>query len=52
MWAYPLPSLIAFAGWLYVLGTAGAWHIAGGGVVIVSGTLAFALWRVCGRGGT
>jgi amino acid transporter len=51
MWAYPLPSLIAFAGWLYVLGTAGAWHIAGGVVVIISGTLAFALWRVCSRGG-
>jgi amino acid transporter len=43
MWLYPLPSLIALVGWLYVLGTAD-WKVLLLSLgVVVSGILAFAL---------
>jgi amino acid transporter len=44
MWLYPLPSLIALAGWLFVLGTSGIAYLAAGAGVIVSGCIAFAIW--------
>lgn len=43
MWLYPLPSLIALSGWLFVLGTAG-WQVLLLSLgVVVSGVLAFGL---------
>lgn len=43
MWLYPLPSLIALAGWLFVLGTRTAllWAVA---AVIVSGVIVYLLF--------
>jgi amino acid transporter len=43
MWLYPLPSLIAFAGWLFVLGTAGVLYIAAAFVVVAAGIDAYAI---------
>jgi amino acid transporter len=44
MWFYPIPSLIALAGWLFVLGTV-RWELWGGmAVVIVSGTIVYFLF--------
>lgn len=49
MWLYPLPSLIALAGWLFVLGTAG-WQILLLSLgVVVSGVLAFAVRQAIER---
>ncbi|HEY3137739.1 MAG TPA: APC family permease [Blastocatellia bacterium] len=44
MWLYPLPSIIAFAGWLYILGTNGAYYILLGVSLMVIGIAAF-LWQ-------
>lgn len=44
MWLYPLPSLIALAGWLYVLGTADVRVLSLSLGVVVTGVLAFAVW--------
>jgi len=49
MWAYPLPSLIALVGWLFLTGTSGLWMLAGALGVIASGCLAFVLWNVWPR---
>ena len=44
MWAYPVPSAIALAGWLYIFATSG-WGFAGLGIVmIVAGVGAYMLW--------
>ena len=43
MWLYPLPSLIALCGWLYVLGTADRLVLLLSLTVVVSGVLAFGL---------
>jgi hypothetical protein len=45
MWAYPLPSLIALAGWLFLAGASGAWLLLGALGVIASGCLAFVVWN-------
>jgi amino acid transporter len=44
MWFYPLPSLVALAGWLYVLGTSGMVVLGLSLIVLVTGVLAFFLW--------
>ena len=45
MWMYPVPSVIALAGWLYVFLTSG-WSIALFGLgVLATGVAAFTLWR-------
>ena len=45
IWLYPLPSLIALAGWSYIFLTSG-WTFALCGIgVIATGLAAFALWR-------
>ena len=45
MWLYPLPSLVALAGWSYIFVTSG-WRFALYGVlVLASGVVAFAVWR-------
>lgn len=49
MWLYPLPSLIALAGWLFVLGTA-QWKILAMSLgVVVTGVIAFWLWSAASR---
>ena len=45
MWLYPLPSVVALAGWSYIFATSG-WKFAIYGVlVLASGMVAFAFWR-------
>lgn len=45
MWLYPLPSLIALCGWLFVFGMADGKVLALSGGVLATGCLAFAAWR-------
>ena len=49
MWLYPLPSLIALAGWLFVFGMADKSVLLASLSVIGSGCLAFALWKLWQR---
>jgi len=44
MWLYPLPSLVAMAGWIFVISTSGWRYIATGAIVIGAGVAAY-LWR-------
>jgi hypothetical protein len=45
MWMYPLPSVIAFAGWSYIFLTSG-WRYAGFGLLTLSaGVAAYWLWK-------
>ena len=44
MWFYPLPSLVAAAGWTFIL-VARHQYLLPSLAVLVSGTLAYALWR-------
>jgi amino acid transporter len=44
MWLYPLPSLVAMCGWIFVIATSGWQYIAFGFVVIGAGVAAY-LWR-------
>ena len=44
MWLYPVPSVVALAGWLYIFATSG-WGFAGLGVVMVAvGVGVYAVW--------
>ena len=49
MWLYPIPSVIALAGWSYVYLASGWTYAISGLAVVASGVAAFALWRA--RGG-
>ena len=50
MWLFPLPALLALAGWLYAFGSAGTWPIAFGVLTLVCGTATYlALARRGGR---
>ena len=44
MWGYPLPSLVAAAGWIFILVTSGVVYIAAGVVLLAVGVAAY-LWR-------
>ena len=44
MWLYPLPSIVAMAGWLFIIATSGWKFIAPGLAVVVIGIAAY-LWR-------
>jgi amino acid transporter len=46
---YPLPSLIALVGWLFLWGTSGVLLLALGLGVILSGAAVFILWRAKSR---
>ncbi len=48
MWLYPLPSIVAAAGWTFIL-VARHQYLLPSLAVLVSGTVAFALWRGVGR---
>jgi APA family basic amino acid/polyamine antiporter len=45
MWLYPLPSILALIGWLYVFVTSGWVFVLCGLGVLASGVAAFAVWR-------
>src|SRR5262249_53857012 len=45
MWFYPLPSLVALGGWLFVFSSADQWVLLSSLGVLGSGCVAFALWR-------
>jgi amino acid transporter len=44
MWAYPLPSVVAAAGWLAILVTSGIWYVAAGVSLLAVGVSCY-LWR-------
>jgi amino acid transporter len=44
MWLYPLPSIIALAGWSYIFATSGVRYIAFGLLTLVGGAVAYWLW--------
>ena len=46
IWLYPLPNLVALAGWVFVFSTSGATVILFGLVTLLAGLAAFG----CGRG--
>jgi amino acid transporter len=48
MWLYPLPSLVALAGWVFVFGTSDPWIMLSAAGVIASGVLVFIGWRLLG----
>lgn len=50
MWLYPLPALIALAGWLYIAATA-AWGAVGIGLALVGIGVAAFYWREARRAG-
>jgi amino acid transporter len=43
MWLYPLPSVIALAGWIFVISTSGWRYLATGACVIAAGVVAYLL---------
>ena len=43
MW-YPLPSLIALAGWAFVFAASGPRYVLGGLATLAAGIVAFAIW--------
>lgn len=45
IWLYPVPSVIAFAGWIYVFATSGWTFILYGLLTLAAGIVAFQLWR-------
>src|SRR4029078_9117199 len=44
MWLYPIPSVIALAGWTYVFATSGARYILFGFLTLAAGAGAYWLW--------
>ena len=44
MWWYPLPSLVAGAGWIFILVTSGVWYVAAGVGLLAVGVASY-LWR-------
>jgi len=52
MMLYPLPSIIALVGWIYIFATSGMAYILGGLAMLVAGIVAYAVWSRYGRGST
>ena len=44
MWLYPLPSLVALLGWIFLFATSGTTVIAFGLVTLLAGVVAFFAW--------
>jgi APA family basic amino acid/polyamine antiporter len=44
MWLYPLPALIALAGWAFLFWTTGFWLKVGGLIALFLGILVFLIW--------
>jgi len=49
MWLYPLPSVIAFVGWMYIFLTSGWAYIGFGVFTLAAGVAVYGVWRK-GRG--
>ena len=47
MWLYPVPSIVALAGWIYILASNEAIYVGFGALLFVAGCLAY-LWRARG----
>jgi amino acid transporter len=45
MWLYPVPALVALAGWIFVFATSGAEVIGFGLATLGAGVVAYLLWR-------
>lgn len=45
MWLYPLPSVVAFVGWLYIFLTSGWNYVAFGLLTLVAGIIVWRIWR-------
>lgn len=45
MWLYPIPSLVALVGWIFLWATSGWVLLLAGAGVVVSGCVVFAVWR-------
>jgi len=45
MWLYPIPSLLALVGWIFLWATSGWLVVLSGLGVIASGCVAYAIWR-------
>ena len=41
---YPLPSIIAFVGWVFIFATSGIWYIVGGLGTLAAGAVAYFIW--------
>ena len=44
MWIYPVPAVVAFAGWLYILLTSGWNYAAFGALTLVAGCVVYGVW--------
>ena len=44
MWLYPVPVLVAFLGWIFILASSGAAYITAGLASVVFGLAVFLLW--------
>ena len=44
MWLYPLPSVVAFGGWAYILVSSGLTYVLAGTALLLAGVIAY-LWR-------
>lgn len=51
MWLYPIPSLVALAGWLFLFAMSGTVVLLAGIGVLVSGVAVFFVWRAVAGGG-
>jgi len=45
MWLYPLPALVALAGWAYIFATSGVTFMLSGTGVLASGVVAYWFWQ-------
>jgi hypothetical protein len=45
MWLYPVPALVALAGWIFVFATSGGEVIGFGLATLGMGVVAYLLWR-------
>ena len=44
MWLYPMPTLVALAGWIFLFSTSGLQVMALGTATLVAGVVVFLLW--------
>jgi len=49
MWLYPLPSVVAFAGWMYIFLTSGWNYIAFGLLTLAAGIIVWRIWDPTSR---
>jgi amino acid transporter len=45
MWLYPIPSVIALVGWIYIFATAGWWFAGFGALTLAAGAITYFLWK-------